>query len=101
MKDVYIPIEILESAIEHSRKHNRPVELTAGGLRILSEQKPTMQDGQRLVLSSGPAYHRDYLWHAHYTINNNDSVTWVCNSDDSVTWFCDDCKPSRITLEYR
>ena len=73
MEDLDFPIEVLENAIIASRKHNRPIELVRDGLRILSERKPLMKNGEQLQLSTGPAWAQDYLWHAHY---DRDSQTW-------------------------
>lgn len=67
--DCYIiPTEVLQAALAAATRFDRPVEATSHGLRILSEPKPTIDsNGNQLILSDGPAYHRDYLWRADYT----------------------------------
>lgn len=74
MQDVIIPVEVLEAAIKASREYSRPVEATWDGLRILSEPRPTMKNGKRLVLSDGPATHQAYLWTAYYTETRGEAV---------------------------
>ena len=74
-----VPIEVLESAIKASRKFGQPIAIVNDGteLRITSDLKPTFtKGGKRLILSNGPAKHRDILWSA-YATKKDDEIIWT------------------------
>jgi hypothetical protein len=55
----------LEALLKVSRESGRPivVDWTNKTIQVLSASKPTFKkDGTRLVLSDGPAFHREILY---------------------------------------
>jgi hypothetical protein len=61
---MFVTIEEMENLIAVAKKFNRPISIdwVNRKIEVLSATKPTFKkNGERLILSSGPAFHRDIL----------------------------------------